>query len=171
MSTFDAILLGALVMAALTIFGVAAFFVVKWLKAVATLLQQTTNMLSLLSGELLSIRPMLESIKGEMAYMRGMAIASGAPQPESLPDLPAGGSRPVVATPPKPSGPAQFPTAIMDRFEVAPPDAVAEDNDVALLGQTDAQLEEIERIEKLRQSGVEVEDDDVVHDGIVADSE
>lgn len=67
-----------------------------------------------------------------------------------------------------------FPTQVYDRFKMEPPppppDAKVEDTDVDLLNQTDEDLTALERLERMRQDGMEVEDSDAKHDAVIVES-
>jgi hypothetical protein len=114
-----------------------------------------------------------EGIQGELAYMRSLTGGQlgeqqmGGDQDETHHANPQ--YVPTRAAEPRATIP--FPPAFMDRFPQEPvPDATREDTDMELLNQTDADLVEIEKLEQMRQSGMEVEDSDAVHPGVEVDS-
>jgi hypothetical protein len=162
MSTFDAVLIGALGMAGMLLVIVAAVVAV-W-KVWPTLLS-LVEALGTLAKLLKTMPRTMEGIQQELAYMRGLAVPQQVQQPSDDISPPPTGAGP--------SGPPQpFPAPIFDRFTVVhEPDAKPEDTDMEGLNQTDADLVAMEQIEALRQRGISVEEADAEHDAIEVDTD
>ena len=158
-SVFDAVMIGAFGMATM-ILVVACVVVSVWkvwpvITTLAKAMEQTAKQTE-------SIPKVLEGINRELAYMRQMSTPQGMNEPVAGQEMPSQGEAPPPYIP--------FPSAPEGLYKIVP-DADPDDTDMNGLIQSDADLAEIEKIEALRQAGIHVEDDDVVHEGVVRESE
>lgn len=112
----------------------------------------------------------LEAVAQELAYIRNLSGGTiGEQQVGGDPE--EARSQNAYVPQNRRSNTVPFPEPILDRFQQEPiPDATLADTDMDLLRQTDADLVDIEKLENMRQSGMEVEDSDVVHPGIVREA-
>lgn len=167
MSTLDAVIIGAIGMAAL-LFLMAITVVAVW--KVFPLLLSLVEALVAVSKQSKGILTTLTAIERELAFMRGLAPPQQPVQVGGDPDEhpPAPGAAPA-----QPVGPTPYPSPVFDRFPVVvdPPDATVEDTDMRALTQDDADLVAVEQLENLRQMGIEVEPDNAEHEAIEVDSE
>jgi hypothetical protein len=156
-SIFDAMLLGALGMAAAMLLTVLVVFVL-W--------KVVPQFVSIVSS-LKTITPVLRGILEQLSFMQQVTQAAAPPNfgvdPGAIGGTPAPGGG-------EPSAPVAYPAPVFDRFQIVP-DAKVEDTDPAGLTQDDADLVRMEQIEALRQRGIEVEDSDTEHEGVEADAE
>ena len=167
MSTFDAVLIGALGMAALLLVLVGGVVAVWKVFPLLVDLVKSIVGLEKTAKTLLSVT---DAIQRELAYMRAL---TPPPTPHFGGD-PGEQAGPTSAPQsPNPPPPIPFPSPIFDRFSVVKeePDATIADTDSSGLTQTDEDLVAMERLENLRQQGMHVEDSDTVHEGIEVDSE
>src|ERR1700721_4829576 len=162
MSTFDAVLIGALGMAAMLFVLVAAVWAVWKIFPMFSRIEESCKALDKSLARSLKV---LVAIGEELAYVRSLAPPPVTPNFGSDPENPQAGTAQEAPKPPAP-----FPAPIFDRFQVVP-DATIEDTDTGLLKQTDADLVEMEKLEALRQTGMQVEDSDAEHDAIEVDGE
>lgn len=168
MSTMDAVLIGALGMAALLLVIVAGVMAVwKVWPMLAELTKGFTDMVKAVRG----VPESLKGIKDELEYMRGLAQQQQVPAGSGADE----GYIPTTGGPPdKPTGPIPFPSPVYDRYAVAKeelPDAELEQEDIDLINQTDEELVAMEKLEQVRQRSGFVEDSDAKHDAIIAESD
>lgn len=167
-SVFDAVIIGAI--------GAAAFLLVVVAVVVAVwkvwpLLVELTAALTKLSKTATAMVPGVNGINSELAHMREMAVqqqVGGTPAALSFEQESRAAERAEGEAGKAPSR-TTFPDQVLDRFPIVP-DAKVEDTDMGGLTQTDAELVDIEKIEALRQQGIEVEDDDTPHEGVTAEA-
>lgn len=163
-STFDAVLLGALGMASMILVVIVAVVAV-W--KVWPLLVVFKDSIPRLEKAVAKATTVMDAIQRELAYMRSLT-----PQPTPNfggdPGSPAAGQEPTA-----PPQPTPFPAPVFDRFQVMreEPDATIQDTDSGGLTQTDEDLVRMEALENLRQKGMQVEDSDTEHEGIEVESE
>lgn len=165
MSVFDAVLIGALGMAAL-LFVLVIGIVMVW--KVWPMLVGLTTATSELSDSIKQSISLLRSVRDELGLIRSMTHP--APPSDGDPGDPSTGDA-FQAPKTKPRTP--FPNPIYEQYPAVPeePDATLEDTDSEGLVQTDEELVQIEKLDNLRAMGINVEDSDAPHDAIIADSE
>lgn len=166
MSTFDAVLIGALGMAGM-LFMLFASVVAAW--KLFPLLLSLVEALVAVAKQSKGILATLTAIERELAFMRGLAPPQQPMQIGGDPDE----QPPAGAAPSPPTGPALYPPPNFDRYPVVaePPDATLADTDMRALTQDDADLVAVEQLEKLRGMGIHVEDDDTEHEAIEVESQ
>ena len=153
MSTVDALLIGAVGSAIVIAVAVGSVIAVKktWLlvKSLTEALKEIPKLREA-NQQLVVIG---KQVGEEVMYLR--QIMSASVQPEATPYQPAT-QPPMVGTVPA------FPTPDFSRFKVqAPvPDATVDDTDMGALTQEDAELTELDRLETLRQMGLEVHEEE-----------
>lgn len=163
-STFDAVMIGALGMAAMLLVVVAGIVAV-W--KVYPLLRDLAKALSGLEKQSKGLLSATDGIHRELAYMRSLTPPP-TPNFGGEPGSPSPGQSSQETPPPTP-----FPSPVFDRFQVVreEPDATLQDTDSGGLTQTDEDLVQMEALENLRQMGQQVEDSDTEHEAIEVESE
>lgn len=155
--------IGGLAVGAVVFIGKVAKLSMQRLNQVERELRRLADVNHLLTKQLHMVAVPLEGVWKELAFLRSMNQPAGA-DPEA-------GVTQEQYQPMSSFSRAPYPGPVMERYAVVPPDAKPEDTDKEGLNQTDDDLVDAERIENLRDRGIQVEDSDTIHPGVVADSE
>jgi len=117
-----------------------------------------------LGTEMTKVRKAAERVADELAYMR--SVTQGAVEAAA-----AGEGQDPYAPPAPPSAPKipPFPTRPMSAYTVVP-DAVPGDTDMESLTQTDEDMAELEKLDKLRAAGYITRDEEEPPAGVAVES-
>lgn len=166
MSGIVAGLLGAGCMVAVVALGYGLWWTARKLAAFFAVLQSVNAALRNLDLRVAGAVTLMEDLRKELEYLR---IATSPPVAQFTPEQAAE----ISAAMQQGSSASNviFPQVDMSRFARVPePDAAVEDTDMSILKQTDADMIDEERMQSMRDAGIEV-DPTLDHPGIQANSE
>ncbi len=156
MTTVDSILIGMV----LTLVGIGVFVGLREVWSILKVIPELKKSMTALNVSTSQLVSAATAIAQELAYMRTLTTQN---RPNSGQDINPFEAPPRGGLPP-------FPTPMMERFRTAP-DAELDDTDMVSLEQTDADMADMEAIEKLRAQGVQIHEPDVVRPGVMVESE